>query len=110
MPPVREMSTLSNLSDLVAGRFRQFNPLISCRQLRLRGVSKKERLTGSPACAGIDPTGLLLPDVVPLVPKRVAAAGHQAALWLGGLSRIFRSTLYRWMTSQQQQASTPIRA
>ena len=31
---------------LVAGRFRQFNPLISCRQRRLQGVSKKERLTG----------------------------------------------------------------
>ena len=60
-----------------------------------RASKDKERLTGSRACAGIDPTGLLLPDVVPLVP----AAGHQAALWLGGLSRISRSTPYRWMAS-----------
>ena len=34
-------SALSNLSELVTGRFRQFNPLISCRQRRLQGVSKK---------------------------------------------------------------------
>ena len=29
---------------VVAGRFRQFNPRISCCQRRLQGVSKKERL------------------------------------------------------------------
>ena len=38
-------SALSNLSEVVAGRFRQCNPLISCHQRRLQGVSKKECLT-----------------------------------------------------------------
>ena len=39
-------SALSNLSEVVAGRFRRFNPLISCRQRRLEGVSKNQRLAG----------------------------------------------------------------
>ena len=38
-------SALSDPSEVGAGRFRQFNPLISCRQRCLQGVSKKERLT-----------------------------------------------------------------
>ena len=42
---VVRLSALSNLSEVVAGGFRQFNALISCRQRRFQGVSKKERLT-----------------------------------------------------------------
>ena len=43
-PSLRPLA-LSDLSEVVAGRFRPFNPLISCRQRRLHGVSKNERLT-----------------------------------------------------------------
>ena len=38
---LRELGRL----PFVTGRFHQFNPLISCRQCRLEGVSKNERLT-----------------------------------------------------------------
>ena len=42
---VVRLSALSNLSEVVAGRFRQFNALISCRQRCHQGVSKNKRLT-----------------------------------------------------------------